>query len=243
MANAAVRRLRAAGEQGGWVNRLKNNRTRLSETRLRVGIADDHEIVRVALAEMIQAQTDLHLAGQACDGRGAVELARRSRLDVLVMDLAMPGRHGEDAITIIRDKTPALGVLVLTTCPLEIYAPRMLRLGAMGFLSKQCEPGEVLRAVRTIGCGQRYLQPELVDLLRRTRCNGPQAHDALTEKEFQVFIKLAQGGQIATIAREISVSAKTVGNYRRIILEKLALETSSDLSRYALRHRLIDQGA
>ena len=208
---------------------------------IRVGIADDHVIVRSALRQFLEHHPDVRVVGEACDGRAAIDLVRHTPMDVLVLDLAMPGHSGLDAIGMIRAKAPAVGILVLSSHPVETYAVKLFRLGASGYLNKQCEPGEILKAVRVIASGKQYIQPDVASLLAQ-QIDKPRdlPHSALSDKEFQVFIKLAQGERPAQIATEASISPKTVSSYRCKVLDKLGLESNSDLTQYALRHRLIE---
>ncbi|RZJ24834.1 MAG: response regulator transcription factor [Haliea sp.] len=209
---------------------------------VRVGIADDHIIVRSGLRDYFSDQPDIRVVGEASDGRAAIDLVRHTPMDVLVLDIAMPGHSGVDAIGMVRAKAPQVGVLMLSSHPVDTYALKLLRLGAHGYLDKQCDPEEILQAVRSIGRGQRYIQPELADLLARQadKPQGAQPHAALSDKEFQVFIKLAQGARPGQVAEHVSLSPKTVSSYRCKILDKLGLSTNSELTHYALRHRLID---
>ena len=209
---------------------------------IRVGIADDHIIVRAALRQFLEHCPDVRVVGEAADGRAAIDLVRHTPMDVLVLDLAMPGHSGLDAIGMIRAKAPAVGILVLSSHPVETYAVKLFRLGASGYLNKQCDPKEIVQAVRVIAAGKQYIQPDMASLLAR-QIDKPRAdlpHNALSDKEFQVFIKLAQGERPAQIAVEASISPKTVSSYRCKVLDKLGLESNSDLTQYALRHRLIE---
>lgn len=209
---------------------------------VRVGIADDHVIVRSALRQYFSEHPDVCVVGEASDGRAAIDLVRNTPLDVLILDIAMPGHSGVDAIGMLRAKAPRVGILVLSAHPADTYALKLVRLGAHGYLNKQCDPEEIQRAIRTIGRGQRYIQPELADLLAQ-QIDKPLSsppHARLSDKEFQVFIKLAQGARPGEVAQGVSISAKTVSSYRCKILDKLGLATNSDLTHYALRHRLIE---
>lgn len=209
---------------------------------IRVGIADDHIIVRAALRQFLEHCPDVRVVGEAADGRAAIDLVRHTPMDVLVLDLAMPGHSGLDAIGMIRAKAPAVGILVLSSHPVETYAVKLFRLGASGYLNKQCEPEELLRAVKTIASGRRYLSARVAELLAQqveeTAAKLP--HQRLSDREFQVFIKLARGERSGEIGQELALSPKTVSAYRGKLMDKLGLDSNSSLTRYALENRLIE---
>lgn len=208
---------------------------------IRIGVADDHVIVRAALRQFLGEQPDMRVVGEACDGRGAIDLARRVEMDVLLLDIAMPGQSGIDAIAMLHAKAPRLRILVFSTFPASSYAMKMIRLGACGYLNKQCESEEVVQAVRTVARGNHYITAELAHLLAApVRSAGLAPHEALTDREFQVLIKLAQGLRSEQIGRDVSISPKTVSSYRCKIMDKLGLGSNGDLTYYALRHQLIE---
>ncbi|RYF73434.1 MAG: response regulator transcription factor, partial [Comamonadaceae bacterium] len=124
---------------------------------IRVGIVDDHAIVRSGLRQFFSEHVDLRVAGEASTGREAIELVRTTELDVLVMDLSMPGQSGIDALAMIRAKAPDVGILILSAYPEEHYAMSLLRQGASGYLNKDCEPIEIVNAIRTISLGRRHI--------------------------------------------------------------------------------------
>ncbi|WP_041676464.1 response regulator [Ramlibacter tataouinensis] len=209
---------------------------------IKVGIVDDHAIVRTALLTFLSEQIGIKVVGQASSGREAIDLVRNVAMDVLLMDLSMPGQSGIDALTMIRAKAPDVGILILSAYPEEQYATSLIRKGASGYLNKECQPDEILNAIRTVALGKRYISPAVADLLARQLNRGLEAppHEQLSDREFQVFLKLARGATASDIARDLSLSVKTVSTYRTRLLEKLALESNSDLTYYALKNSLID---
>lgn len=209
---------------------------------IKIGIVDDHAIVRSSLRDFFSAQADLRVAGEAASGREAIDLVRATELDVLVMDLSMPGQSGIDAIAMIRAKAPDLGILILSAYPEEQYAVNLMRQGASGYLNKQCEPMEIVNAVRTIAAGRRYISPNVAELLavQLDRKEGRAPHQQLSEREFQVFLKLAKGETASIVAEDLSLSVKTVSTYRTRLMEKMNLASNSDLTYYALKNKLID---
>ena len=209
---------------------------------IKVGIVDDHAIVRAGLKQFFAEQVDLRVIGEAASGREVIDLVRNEPMDVLVMDLSMPGQSGMDALGMIRAKAPDLGVLILSGYPEEHYATNLIRQGASGFLNKECEPDEIVTAIRTIATGKRYISASVADLLAQQlgKSGDGLPHEQLSEREFQVFLKLAKGVTASDIADELSLSVKTVSTYRTRLMEKMNLSTNSDLTYYALKNRLID---
>ncbi len=132
---------------------------------IKVGIVDDHAIVRSGLKQFFSEQVDLRVVGEAASGREAIDLVRTTELDVLVMDLSMPGQSGIDALGMIRAKAPDVGILILSGYPEEHYAMNLIRQGASGYLNKECEPMEIVNAIRTIALGRRYISPAVAELL------------------------------------------------------------------------------
>jgi DNA-binding NarL/FixJ family response regulator len=208
---------------------------------IRVGIVDDHAVVRAGLKQFLGEQVDLRVTGEAADGAGALQLARGGELDVLVMDLAMPDQSGVDALAAIKARFPELPVLILSGYPETHYATTLLKQGASGYLNKECDPMEIAEAIRTVARGRRYITPAVAEMLadQVTGDSDRPPHDALSERELQVFLHLAQGQTVGQLADSMCLSVKTVSTYRTRVLEKLKLKTNSDLTYYALKNGLI----
>jgi DNA-binding NarL/FixJ family response regulator len=185
---------------------------------------------------------DLQVAGEAASGREAIDLVRTTEIDVLVMDLSMPGQSGIDALAMIRAKAPDTSILILSAYPEEQYAVHLIRQGASGYLNKECDPIEIVNAIRTIALGRRYITPAVAELLASQLDPKDNAapHEQLSEREFQVFLKLAKGETAGDIAKTLSLSVKTISTYRTRLMEKMNLSSNSDLTYYALKHKLID---
>jgi two-component system, NarL family, invasion response regulator UvrY len=209
---------------------------------IKIGIVDDHAIVRAGLRQFFSDYVDLRVAGEAANGREAIDLVRNTELDVLLMDLSMPGQSGIDALAMIRAKAPDVGILILSGYPEEHYAMNLIRQGASGYLNKECDPVEIVNAIRTVAMGRRYITPAVAELLAQqlNRKEDAAPHEQLSEREFQVFLKLAQGETAGDIAKALSLSVKTVSTYRTRLMEKMALASNSDLTYYALKNKLID---
>ena len=208
---------------------------------IRVAIVDDHAIVRAGLRQFFSEQVDLRVTGEACNGREALDLVRLGDLDVLVMDLSMPDQSGVDALAAIKARKPELPVLILSGYPETHYATTLLRQGASGYLNKECDPEEIVKAIRTVFRGRKYITPAVGELLA-DGLDNPQSqlpHEQLSEREFQVFLRLAKGETISHMADSMALSVKTVSTYRSRVMEKLKLASNSDLTYYALKNGLI----
>ena len=210
--------------------------------KIRIGIVDDHSIVRSGLRQYFEDESDLQVVGEAASGGEAIDLVRKTEMDVLLMDLSMPGQTGIDALAMIRAKAPDLAILILSGYPEEHYALNLIRQGASGYLSKQCEPSEIVAAIRTVAQGRRHITPAVAELLAQqlTRPDEGLPHEQLSEREFQVFIRLAKGETVGDIAEGLSISVKTVSTYRTRIMEKMGLTSNSSLTYYALKNKVID---
>ena len=208
---------------------------------IRIGIVDDHTIVRTGLRQFLSEQVDFQVTGEAANGKEALELARSGDVDVLLLDISMPGQGGVDALAAIKARRPELPVLILSGFPEAHYATALLKQGASGYLNKECDPDEIANAIRTVARGRRYITPAVAELLADGVAGGGDRlpHEALSERELQVFLRLAKGETVGHIADSMFLSAKTVSTYRARVLEKLKLETNSDLTYYALKNGLI----
>jgi two-component system invasion response regulator UvrY len=209
---------------------------------VRVGIADDHPITRTALRGFLEDQEDIRVVAEASSGREAIDLVRTQAIDVLLLDLDMPGQSGIDALTMIKAKAEHVAVLVLSGYPEHQYAVPLIRNGASGYLNKACEPGEICTAIRRVAQGGRYITPVVAELLASQVITPTPGglHEQLSARELQVFLKLAQGCTAGEVAAELSLSAKTVSTYRARLMRKLEARSNSDLTYYALKHRLLD---
>lgn len=209
---------------------------------IRIGIVDDHAIVRSGLRSFFADFVDLRVVGEAANGREAIDLVRMTEMDVLLMDLSMPGQSGLDVLAMIRAKAPDVGILILSGYPEAHYAMNLIRQGASGYLNKECDPEEIANAVRTVARGRRYISPAVAELMADAVSGSGSdkpLHESLSERELQVFLRLARGETVGDMAKAMFLSVKTVSTYRTRTLEKLHLQTNSDLTYYALKNGLI----
>lgn len=208
---------------------------------IRIGIVDDHAIVRTGLRQFLSEEVDLRVTAEAANGREAIEIARSGEIDVLLLDLSMPDQGGVDALAAIKARCPELPVLILSGFPEAHYATALLRQGASGYLNKECDPQEIASAIRTVARGRRYITPAVAELLADGVAGAREAapHESLSERELQVFLHLARGETVGQIAERMFLSVKTVSTYRSRVMDKLRLQTNSDLTYYALKNGLI----
>lgn len=208
---------------------------------IRIGIVDDHAIVRTGLRQFLSEHVDLRVTGEAHNGREALDLVRGGEVDVLLMDISMPEHGGVDALQAIKARYPDLAVLILSGFPEAQYATTLLRFGASGYLNKECAPEDIVNAIRTVSRGRRYVSPAVAELLADGAAGAVEqpAHELLSEREMQVFLRLAKGETIGHMAEQMFLSVKTVSTYRSRVLEKLKLASNSDLTYYALKNGLI----
>jgi len=207
----------------------------------RVAVVDDHQLVRIGLKQIIESQPDFVWAGEAKTGREALALLRNSSCDVLLLDLSLPDMSGLDVLRQIKTHHESVATLVLSAYPETQYGLNVLRAGASGFLSKSADDTELCRAIRAAVRGGRYVSPELAEVLVSGMHGGPgePRHSILSEREFQIFVKLAEGKSVSEIAAKLFLSVKTVSTYRTRILEKMGMKTNADITYYAIKNNLL----
>ncbi len=205
-------------------------------------LVDDHKIVRDGLKNLINLESDIEVAGEASSGVEALTLIRQFDYDVVVLDISMPDKNGIDTLHDLKHIAPDLPVLVLSGYAEEQYALNLMRSGCHGYLSKNADSDEIIKAIKKIASGKKYISAELADLMTSelSHPSDKQLHEMLSEREFQVFFKLASGLSPTEIADQLNISIKTVSTYRARIMEKMCLKTNADLTYYAIKHALLD---
>ena len=205
---------------------------------IKIIIADDHPIVREGLKRIIDECIDMECIGEAANSEDVIHRCREKKVDVLLLDVSMPGAGFLDTLQRITTKYPALRVLVLSIHPEEQYAIRAIRAGAAGYLTKNHTPEQLAEAIRQVHAGHKYITPnvaqELINSLETNHEN--ELHKSLSNREYQILCMLGGGKQLTEIASLLSLSPKTVGTYRNRILDKLKLRTTGELIRYAVEH-------
>jgi DNA-binding NarL/FixJ family response regulator len=198
-------------------------------------------MVRAGLRQFFAEQADFQVAAEASNGREAIDIVRKGEVDVMLMDISMPGHSGVDALAAIKARAPDLPVLILSGFPEEHYATTLLRQGASGYLNKDCDPEEIVKAIRTVCRGRKYITVGVAERLADAFTNGLDKlpHEQLSERELQVFLRLAKGETIGHMAISMSLSVKTVSTYRTRVMEKMKLDSNSDLTYYCMKNGLI----
>jgi DNA-binding NarL/FixJ family response regulator len=210
---------------------------------IKVLLADDHSIVRAGLCRIVEESGDMEVIAEAADGRETIRLVLETSPDVAVIDISMPGLDGLEVVDQLRGHCPDLPILILTMHEEGQYVVRAIQAGAKGYMTKQSAPEQLLKAIRKIYEGGRYLTDEAAETLalRIAKGTGEQsALDSLSMRELQVLRRLAMGHTNREIANAYSISIKTVDTYRSRLLKKLNLRNNAELSRFAIQNRLIE---
>ena len=210
---------------------------------IKVLLADDHSIVRAGLRRIVEESGDMEVIAEATDGRAALRLVQETSPDVAVIDISMPGLDGLEVVSQLHAHWPDLPILILTMHEEGQYVVRAIQAGAMGYMTKQSAPEQLLKAIRKIYGGNRYLTDEAAEALalRIAKGSGEQSPlDSLSMRELQVLRRLALGHTNREIASAYSISIKTVDTYRSRLLKKLNLRNNAELSRFAMQNQLVE---
>ena len=206
---------------------------------IKILIADDHAIVRGGLKQIIATTADIVVSGEAAQGSEVVDKLRTCEIDLLLLDMTMPGISGVDLIRRVRAEQPSLPVLVLSIHNEAQVVSRALRAGATGYVTKDSDPEVLLTAIRKLASGGRFIDPKLVDaIIFETHSGDAPPHEILSDREFQVLQMLASGKSINDIAEALALSAKTISTHKMRLMQKLGLANNAELIRYAIRHGL-----
>lgn len=206
---------------------------------IQILIADDHPIVRSGLQQIVATSSDMTVVAEAANATEAIDLLRNQTVDLLLLDLSMPGISGLDLIGRIRSEWPTLGIMVLSIHNEAQVASRTLKAGARGYVTKDTEPALLLMAIRKVARGARFIDPSLVDAIVFEHHIEEDPHEALSNREFQVLRRLAAGESVNDIALAFSLSAKTISTHKVRLMKKLGLRNNMDLLRYAIDHSLV----
>lgn len=209
---------------------------------IRLVIADDHAIVREGLKRIVGDAEGLQVAGEAADGGEVMQRVRELDFDVLVLDLSMPGRSGMELIKLVKSEKPKLRILVLSMHQETQYAVRAIKAGASGYLTKESAPAQLEQAIRKIAGGGAYISAEVAEQLALGAMPGGETapHEALSDREFQVFKLLVDGVSVTDIAGQLHLSVKTVSTHKSNLMGKLGVGSEAELVRYAIRQGLSD---
>jgi two-component system invasion response regulator UvrY len=207
----------------------------------KVMLVDDHAVVRMGFRLLLDGSPDIQVVAEAESGEDAVRRYAEVKPDVVVLDLSMPGIGGLEALSRILAREPGARVLVLTAHEDVMHAKRVLKAGALGYLSKRSAAEELIRAIRQVHAGRTYLEPAIAQQLAMEQLTGTRSPvDMLSEKEFKVFLALARGQSVTEIADVLSLSPRTIGTHLYNIKQKLGASNSAELAIVAMRHGLLE---
>ncbi|HEY3916036.1 MAG TPA: response regulator transcription factor [Verrucomicrobiae bacterium] len=208
---------------------------------MKILLADDHAVVRHGLKQILTDEFKRATFGEARNAQEALDLVWKQDWDVVVLDITMPGRSGLDALREIKKSKPRLPVLVLSMHPENQFAMRVLKTGASGYMTKESAPDELVGAVKKVLAGGRYVSAALGETLAASLSTNQRApQEKLSDREFQVLRLIASGKMATEIAKELSLSVKTISTYRTRILEKMGMKNNAELMHYAIQHRLVE---
>ncbi len=208
---------------------------------IKILIADDHAIVRQGLKQIVASDLNMAVIGEAQNGHEVIERVRTLLPDVVVLDINMPNKNGLDVLKELKRERPKLPVLILSMHPEDQYAVRVLRAGASGYMTKESAPEELIKALRKVYRGGKYVSPQLAEKLAfdlQLEAEKP-VHETLSDREYQVLCMIAQGKTVSAIADETALSVKTISTYRVRLLEKMRMTSNAELTRYALQNQLV----
>ncbi|MFQ6616926.1 MAG: response regulator [Fidelibacterota bacterium] len=209
---------------------------------IQVLVADDHRLVRQGLMEILSESSDIVVTGEASNGRDVLTKISKHDYDAVLLDISMPGRSGLDILKDLKSLKPDLPVLMLSMHPEEHYAIRALKAGASGYLTKDVAPEKLIQAVRKVSTGRKYITASLAEKLAFQLSEGVEGnpHDRLSDREYEVMCRIASGKTVSEIARDLSLSVKTISTYRARALDKMGMKTNAELTHYAIKRGLIE---
>ncbi len=202
-------------------------------------LADDHHFIRRGLIQILKDEYPTVEITEVSDGQSLIKEVILHDYDLVISDLDMPGRSGLEALEQIKLIKPNLPVLILSIYTEDLYAVRVLKAGASGYMNKNAAPEELITAIQRILLGRKYITPEIAEKLLLNPGTDKKPHELLTNREFEIFKLLALGKTVTQIADSLSSALTTVSTHRSRILEKLSFSTNSELTRYAIAHHII----
>lgn len=209
---------------------------------IRVVIADDHQILREGLKQLLLAAGDLDVVAEAADGHQVLDKIRALDIDVLLLDMSMPGKSGMELIRQVKAERPRLRILVLSMHEEHQYAVRAIRAGASGYLTKESASSQLVAAIRKVAGGGAFISAEVAEHLAQDampHATDRPLHASLSDREYQVFTRLVGGESVTEIATALHLSAKTISTHKARLMEKLQVDNNAELVHYALKHRLV----
>lgn len=207
---------------------------------IKVIIVDDHPVIRRGLKQIIEDEPDMKVAGEAKNAGECFSLVQKTDCTLVVLDITLPDRNGFDVLKQLKYEHPNLPILILSVHPEDQYGLRFIKAGASGYLMKEGSPEELVKAIRKVNAGGKYVSASLAEeLVSHLDAFDKTPHENLSDREFQILCMIAQGKSLKSIADELCIGEKTVSTYRSRIMEKMKICTNSGLTRYALENKLI----
>lgn len=209
--------------------------------KIRALIVDDHAVVRQGMKQILSKTPDMEVVAEAENGNEALDKIREIPLDIVLMDIEMPGKSGLEVLLQMKGTHPKLPVLILSIFPEDHYGIRLLKAGASGYLTKTSAPEQLVEAIRIVSRGGKFASPALAEKLVTDLAKGSDKplHETLSGREFQVFCMIASGKKLKTIADELSLGITTVSTHRSRILDKMEMTSNADLIHYALKNNIV----
>lgn len=209
---------------------------------MRVLVVDDHAVVRKGISQIIAAKIQADI-DEAASGHEAISKVLKGNFDIVLLDISIPGRNGLEILKLIKAENPRLPILILTMHPEEHYAIRALKSGASGYITKDCEPGELIDAVTRVANGKKYISDKLQEIVMNELMTDPSLNttpeNILSDRELQIAEMISTGKTVGQIAEELSLCIQTVSTYRARLLTKMNMKTNAEITAYMVRHRLI----
>ena len=211
-------------------------------TAIKLIIVDDHAVIREGLKQIISSTEDIIIVGEAETGLDAIKLSRQLAYDIMLLDISLPDKNGIEVLKQIKKESSQVSVLMFSIHREDQYAVRALKSGASGYLNKQASADEILRAIRQLASGLKYISSELAQEMANNLNQEYEGelHKTLSDREFQTMTMIASGKNVSDIARELSLSVKTISEYRARILLKMKLRHNAELTHYAIKNQLVE---
>lgn len=214
----------------------------MNSNTIKIILCDDHFFLREGLKKILKEESGMKITGEASNAAELITLLKKTECDILILDISLPDKNGLEILLDVKVMFPLLKVLFLSMHPEDRFALRAFKTGAWGYLTKESAPDELVKAIHTILSGKKYvtkaLAEKLVDIFADD--TGKQPHELLSNREYEIFIKLTSGSKVSEIASNLNISVNTVNTYRARVLEKMNVRSNVELTQYALKHNLID---